>query len=64
MQGSDPCLSGGGTMGALMRATDWSNTAFGAPDRWSHGLRFAVSLILNNSFPMAICWGSDLRLLV
>jgi signal transduction histidine kinase/ActR/RegA family two-component response regulator len=63
MQGSDPCLSGGGTMGALMRATDWSNTAFGAPDQWSHGLRFAVSLILNNSFPMAICWGADLRLL-
>ena len=38
-------------MGALMRATDWSNTAFGAPDRWSHGLRFAVSLILSIVVP-------------
>jgi hypothetical protein len=45
-------LSGGGDMGALMRATDWSRTVFGPPDTWPQSLRTAVSIMLESRFAM------------
>ena len=56
-------LSGGGKLGALIRAYDWRLTPLGAPETWPHPLRAAMSICLNSSFPTAIYWGSDLRLL-
>lgn len=44
-------------MGAMMRSFDWSKTAVGKIDTWSDELRTAVSIILNSSSPMFICWG-------
>jgi len=53
-------LSGGGEMGSLMRAKDWSNTPVGTPDHWPQSLRTSISIILNSRFPMVLLWGPEL----
>jgi signal transduction histidine kinase/CheY-like chemotaxis protein len=50
-------LSGGGEMGALMRAHDWSASPLGVPAAWPQALRTVVSLMLNSKFPMFCTWG-------
>jgi signal transduction histidine kinase len=54
-------LSGGGTMGALMRATDWRHTPFGPVENWPQSLRTAVSIMLESRFAMVVAWGPDFR---
>jgi signal transduction histidine kinase/CheY-like chemotaxis protein len=56
-------LSGGGEMGALMRAHDWSRSSLGPPSGWPQSLRTAVRLILNTGHPMYIWWGPELACL-
>ena len=56
-------LDGGGEAGALIRAHDWSATPLGPPETWPQSLRSALSICLNSSFPAAIYWGPELRLL-
>ena len=58
MTRSSDCLAGGGEMGALMRATDWSRTALGPVDGWPQSLRTALSMLMNSGFPMYIAWGN------
>ena len=53
-------LSGGGEMGALIRAKDWSKTLVGEPCTWPQSLRTTLSIILNSKFPMFLFWGPDL----
>jgi PAS domain S-box-containing protein len=53
-------LAGGGEMGALTRARDWSKTPIGAPDTWPQSLRTAVRILLNTNHPMFIWWGPEL----
>lgn len=53
-------LSGGGVMGELVRAKDWTGTVLGHPQTWPQSLRTAVSIVLNSRFPMFVWWGSDL----
>ena len=55
-----PFLLGGGEMGALMRATRWSDTPLGSPSSWPPSLRTVVRLMLNTNHPMYIWWGSEL----
>ncbi|PSN76491.1 histidine kinase, partial [filamentous cyanobacterium CCP4] len=62
-QVADPLFSGGGEMGALMRACDWSKTPFGAVETWPQSLRSTLSICLSSRFPMAIYWGPDCLLL-
>jgi PAS domain S-box-containing protein len=50
-------LRGGGEMGQLIRAKDWSSTPLGSPADWPLSLRTAVSLMLNSQFPMFVWWG-------
>lgn len=50
-------------MGALIRAHDWARTPLGAPTAWPQSLRSALSICLHSSFPTAIYWGPELRLL-
>ncbi|QOL50124.1 hybrid sensor histidine kinase/response regulator [Massilia litorea] len=52
-------LAGGGEMGALMRAHDWSATSLGPPEGWPQALRTTVRLMLNTGHPMFIFWGLD-----
>ena len=53
-------LSGGGEMGKLIRAMDWSNSPLGNPAQWPQILRTSVSICLNARFPLLIWWGNDL----
>jgi len=53
-------LDGGGAMGALMRAHDWSRTPLGHPQTWPQPLRTALRMLLNSGHPMYIWWGPDL----
>jgi len=53
-------LAGGGEMGALTRAHDWSATPIGKPETWPQSLRTAVRILLNTNHPMFIWWGPDL----
>src|SRR5580692_8958866 len=52
-------MSGGGEMGALMRAHDWSSSSIGPPSNWSQSLRTVVRLMLNTGHPMYVFWGAD-----
>jgi signal transduction histidine kinase/DNA-binding response OmpR family regulator len=51
---------GGGEMGALIRAHDWSKTPLGAPSGWPQSLRTALSIMLTSRQPIWIGWGSEL----
>lgn len=55
-------LSGGGSMGTLIRSFDWSKTQLGPVSSWPQSLRSAISICLNSNFPIAIYWGKDLTL--
>jgi PAS domain S-box-containing protein len=53
-------LAGGGEMGALTRAYDWSASPLGPPETWPQSLRTAVRILLNTNHPMFIWWGEGL----
>jgi hypothetical protein len=53
-------LAGGGEMGALTRAHDWSATPLGKPETWPQSLRTSVRILLNTNHPMFIWWGPEL----
>ena len=53
-------LAGGGEMGALTRAFDWSKTSLGSPQTWPQSLRVTVRLVLTSRHPMFIWWGPEL----
>ena len=52
-----PWLSGGGEMGAVIRALDWAQTPIGPPASWSPSLRMMVRFLLSNRFPLLLWWG-------
>jgi hypothetical protein len=53
-------LSGGGEMGAMMRAHDWSASPLGHPAHWPAPLRTSIGIMLNSRHPMYVAWGPDL----
>ncbi|MDB4989285.1 MAG: two-component hybrid sensor and regulator, partial [Myxococcaceae bacterium] len=55
------CLSGGGEMGALMRAHDWSDSPLGAVEQWPRSLLTVVGLMLSSRYPILVLWGPELR---
>lgn len=56
-------LSNESEMAQRIRAHDWAATPLRAPQAWPQSLRSALSICLNSSFPTAIYWGPELRLL-
>jgi signal transduction histidine kinase len=56
-------LSGGGEMGALMRAHDWTQSPLGPPAQRPDALKMAVSICLNSKFPMVLWWGPEFIML-
>lgn len=52
-------LKGGGEMGELIRAKDWSETSLGDPSNWPQSLRTMVAVMLDNPFGMYIAWGTE-----
>lgn len=63
VNGSPEFLSGGGEMGALMRAYDWTQSPLGPSAHWPDALKMAVSICLNSRFPMVIFWGPEFIIL-
>jgi PAS domain S-box-containing protein len=53
-------LVGGGEMGALTRAFDWSSTPLGPVGQWPRSLLTAVQIVLDSRFPMFLWWGPEL----
>jgi hypothetical protein len=56
-------MAGGGELGGLVRAYDWSKTPLGPSRQWPQNLQTAVSTCLHCSFPIVIWWGRDLILI-
>ncbi len=52
-----PFLVGGGEMGALIRAHDWTKSLIGPPEVWSQSLKMMVNFLLANRFPTLVWWG-------
>jgi len=64
-QGAAPAfLTGGGEVGALMRAHDGSASALGAPGSWPQSLSSVLGLLLNTTFPMFVAEVPQLNLLL
>jgi PAS domain S-box-containing protein len=61
--GSAEFLSGGGKMGALMRAHDWAASPIGSPQVWPQPLKTLVSVMLAANQPMFVVWGPERILL-
>ena len=59
MKSVQTVLAGGGEMGAMMRAYDWTATPIGPVASWPQSLRTAVGLLLDSYYPMYIAWGRD-----
>ena len=53
-------LSGGGDMGARIRAHPWHETPLGPPKHWPQGLRTALRILLTTQHPIFIFWGPEL----
>ena len=52
-------LSGGGAMGALMRAFDWAKTPLGPPEMWPQSLRSPLSMLLPSKAQIILFWGPE-----
>lgn len=50
---------GGGEMGALVRAFDWSHTGLGPFAAWPESLKAVTRTILASPVPMVLLWGED-----
>jgi signal transduction histidine kinase len=57
LPGTTGWLVGGGEMGKVVRAMDWSTTHLGPIESWPQSLRTAVSLGLASNFPISLAWG-------
>src|ERR1700744_4075850 len=53
-------LKGGGEMGSLIRAYNWSDNIVGSADQWPQSLLTTLSIMLHSRFPMFLWWGEDL----
>lgn len=53
-------FAGGGELGAMIRAKDWSRTPLGPIEQWPQSLRTAVSMVLYSDFPMIVLCGPSL----
>jgi len=53
-------LQGGGLMGELIRAKDWTKTPLGDPAHWQQSLKTCVRIILTSQQPMFVWWGEEL----
>ena len=60
LPGIEDVFAGGGQMGELMRAFDWSTSPLGPVSEWPQSVRLAVNICLNSRFPIIIWWGPDL----
>jgi len=53
-------LTGGGEMGAAMRAKDWAATPLGPAEDWPQALKTVIRIMLSSRYAMWMAWGPDL----
>jgi len=58
--GAAAFLAGGGELGALCRAHDWSATPLGRPESWPQSLKTAIRVMLTSRQPIWVGWGPEL----
>lgn len=54
-----PFPVGGGDLGDLIRAFDWSTTSLGPISDWPQSLKTATNLLLLSPVPIVLLWGAD-----
>ncbi len=52
-------LTGGGQMGAAIRAYEWNETSLGPPADWPASLKALVGVLLDAKQPMFVVWGAE-----
>ena len=52
-------LEGGGQLGTLIRAFDWSRTPLGPPEHWPQSLKTATAILLRSPVPIVLLWGRE-----
>jgi two-component sensor histidine kinase len=58
-QNAPGLLSGGGEMGALIRALDWSKTSLGPISEWPAHLRAIINVMLPAKAEIVLFWGPE-----
>jgi PAS domain S-box-containing protein len=53
-------FAGGGEMGRLCRAMDWSSTALGPLEEWPQSLKTAAGMVIAQGIAQSLCWGPEL----
>src|SRR5262249_19463985 len=61
--GGQQWLSGGGEMGAFMRAKNWSRTPLGPLHEWPQRLRTSAGICGSSRFDLIVWWGPELIML-
>ncbi|HWF03973.1 MAG TPA: PAS domain-containing protein, partial [Candidatus Angelobacter sp.] len=56
----DEVFSGGGELGARIRAFDWSKTPMGPIAQWPQSLKTAVRILITSRYAMWMGWGPEL----
>jgi PAS domain S-box-containing protein len=56
-------LAGGGELGDMLRARDWTSSPLGPPVGWPQPLKTLVGVMLNSNQPMFIAWGEQRTML-
>ncbi len=56
---SSPFPTGGGELGALIRAFDWSRTSIGPIDHWPQSLKTVTGMLLLSPVPIVLLWGEE-----
>jgi PAS domain S-box-containing protein len=59
LQGNIGLFEGGGEMGDLMQAYDWSEHPLGPPSQWPQSLQTGIRMMLLSGFPMFIWWSEE-----
>ena len=52
-------LAGGGQLGEIISAFDWTKTPLGAIEAWPTSIKTAVALILRSPVPIVTLWGEQ-----
>lgn len=50
---------GGGELGELIRAHDWSDTVLGPPEQWPQSLKTVTAMLLLSPVPIVLLWGEQ-----
>ena len=52
-------LAGDGSMGATLRAWDWTTSPLGRPEDWTSSLKTAIGLVLRAQAQIVLFWGLE-----